>query len=151
MEVLQQLETDYSQAFKERNELVVLVLRQLKTVVTNAEIAKNREKLSEEEVMKLLRSEVKKRKEAASLYEQGDRAELAAKENKEIKIIQKYLPPELGEGEINQKISAVIETMGATGPQETGKVMGAVMKELGGQVDGTKVSQLVKEALTPKD
>lgn len=148
MEVLQKLETDYSQALKEKNELVLLVLRQIKTALSNAEIAKNREKLTEEEVIKLLRSEVKKRREAAALYQQGGRDELAEKEIKEIEVVNQYLPPELGEDEIKQKILTVIEKIGAVGPQDTGKVMGAVMKELGGQVDGNVVSQLVKDALS---
>ena len=63
MEVLKQLEKDYLQAFKAKNELAVLVLRQLKTAITNAEIVKKREKLTAEEITKLLRSEVKKRRE----------------------------------------------------------------------------------------
>jgi len=148
MEALKQLEIDFNQALKGRNELVVSVLRQLKTVLANAEIAKSRQKLTEEEVIKLFRSEIKKRKEAAGLYQQGGRQELADKENKEIEIISRYLPPEMGEEAIKKKISEVIAKLGAAGPQDTGKVMGAVMKELSGQADGNKVGQLVKERLS---
>ena len=150
MGVLKQLETDFNQAFKARDELAVLVLRQLKTVITNAEIAKNREQLTEEEIIKLLRSEIKKRREAALLYQQGGRAELATKEEKEITIINKYLPPELNEEELKKKIDAVIAKTESTGAQDFGKVIGMVMKELAGQADGSKVSQLVKEALAKK-
>ncbi|MFA6254991.1 MAG: GatB/YqeY domain-containing protein [Patescibacteria group bacterium] len=150
MGVLKQLETDFNQAFKARDELAVLVLRQIKTAITNAEIAKNREPLTEEEIIKLLRSEIKKRKEAAVLYQQGGRAELATKEENEINIVNKYLPPELSEEELNKKIDEVIAKIGAGGVQDFGKVIGVVMKELAGQADGSKVSQLVKEALAKK-
>ena len=147
MEVLKQLEKDYLQAFKAKNELAVLVLRQLKTAITNAEIVKKREKLTAEEITKLLRSEVKKRREAIELYQQGGRPELADKEKREIEIVSQYLPPELGEDEIKKKIAEVIKQLGVSGPPATGKVMSAVMKELAGQADGSLVSQLVKAAL----
>jgi len=147
MEVLKQLEKDYLQAFKAKNELAVLVLRQLKTAITNAEIVKKREKLTAEEITKLLRSEVKKRREAIELYQRGGRPELADKEKREIEVVSQYLPPELGEDEIKRKIAEVIKQLGVSGPPATGKVMSAVMKELAGQADGSLVSQLVKAAL----
>ena len=151
MEVLKQIEEDFIQALKEKNELVILVLRQIKTALANAEIAKKREEVTQEEIIKILRSEVKKRKEAIELYKQGGRDELAAKETKEIEIVSKYLPPELSEDEIKQKVKAAIAKVGAAGSQDTGKVMGVVMKELGGQADGNVVSQLVKTELSPKE
>lgn len=147
MEVIKQIEKDFSQALKEKDKLAVLVLRQLKTAVTNAEIAKKREELTEEEITKLLRSEVKKRREAAELYEKGGRKDRAEQEKNEIEIVIKYLPPELGEEEIKQRISAVIEKIGASGSQDIGKVMGMAMKELAGRADGNVVSRLAKEEL----
>jgi len=150
MEILKQLETDFNQAFKARNELEILVLRQIKTSVTNAEIAKKREKLTEEEIIKLFRSEIKKRKEAAELYRRGGRPELAEKEEKEIGIIGRYLPPELSEEDIRKKVIEVIQKTNAQSIQEMGRVIGLVIKELASQADGNKVSQLVKEELTKK-
>lgn len=147
MEVKKQLENDFLQAFKEKNELAVLVLRQIKTALTNAEIAKSRQALTEPEVIKVLRSEVKKRKDSAALYLQGGRPELAQKENKEIEIVSKYLPADLSEDAIRQKIAEIISQTGALGPADTGKVMGLVMKALVGQADGNVVSGLVKEEL----
>jgi len=147
MEISKKIENDFSQALKNRNELEVLVLRQLKTAITNAEIKKNREKLTEEELIKLLRSEIKKRKESIELYQQGGRQELADKEKAEIEIIQKYLPPELSEEQVKAKIQEVISKLGATSQADMGKVMGAVMKELSGQADGSLVNRLVKESL----
>ena len=147
MEVLKNIENDFSQALKNKNELVVSVLRQIKAALANAEIAKNREKLTAEEVIKILRSEVRKRREAIQLYEQGNRPELADKEKKEIKIIDQYLPARLDEEVIKKKVSEVIKKVGASTPADIGRVMGAVMKELAGQADGGVVSRLVKEEL----
>ncbi|MFA6410806.1 MAG: GatB/YqeY domain-containing protein [Candidatus Buchananbacteria bacterium] len=150
MDVLTKLEQDFGQAFKQKNELVVLVLRQLKSAITNAEIAKNREKLSEQDVIKLLRSEVKKRKDASLLYIQGNRQDLADKESQEIEIIKQYLPAELDSEVIRQKVVEIITKTQAAGPADIGKVMGLVMKEFAGSADGNVVSQLVKEELAKK-
>jgi len=147
MEILTQIEKDYSQAFKAKNELVVLTLRGIKSAITNAEIAKNREALTDDDIIKLLRTEVKRRKEAAELYLQGGRPELAAKEKKEAEVIIKYLPAEISADDIDKKITEAIAKTGATGVADTGKVMGLVMKELGGAADGKVVGELVKIAL----
>jgi hypothetical protein len=148
MSVLSQLETDYNQAFKAKDELAVLTLRQLKTALTNAEIAKSRQALAEEEVIKLLRSEVKKRNEAAQLYSQGGRQDLADKERMEVEIISRYLPPEMSEEKIKEKIKEIVSKTGANSPKEIGQVTGLTMKELGGMANGSVVSRLVKEALS---
>jgi uncharacterized protein YqeY len=147
MDVLKKIEQDFNQAFKNKDELVVLVLRQIKTALTNAEIAKNREALSEQEIIKILRSEIKKRKEAIELYQKGGRPELAAKETKEIEIVSQYLPPALSEEQIRAKIQEVIAQSKASSQKDSGKVIGQVVKEFNGQADGNTVSQLVKELL----
>ena len=147
MNTIEQIDSDLTAALKARHTAAVLTLRGIKTVLTNAEIANNRQAVSEEIAVKLLRSEVKKRNEAAALYVQGGRSELAEKELAEIVIIKKYLPAELSEDIIRAAVTQVISDSGASGPQDTGKVMGLVMAKLAGQVDGAVVSKLVKEAL----
>ena len=147
MSVLLQLEKDFSQALKSKDQLAVLALRQIKTALTNAEIANSRKALSDDQVVKVLKSEVKKRKESAELYIKGGRNELAEKEKKEIEVIKKYLPEEISEEVIKSKIAEVIEKLGAASPTDMGKVMGAAIKELGTGADGSVVSRLVKEAL----
>ncbi len=151
MKKIESLEAELNQAQKDKNELVLLTLRQIKTALINAEIAKKREKLMPEEVLKVLKSEVKKRKDAIELYKRGNRAELAAKEEKEIAIISEYLPPELGEDEIRSKIKIIIDAAGVKGEADMGKIMGQVMKEFKGQADGTVVNRIVKEELAPKN
>ena len=148
MEILDRIEQDLVSSLKAKDELTTLVLRQLKTVLVNAQIANDRKDLTEDHVVKLFRSEVKKRKEAAELYTQGGRAELAAKELAEIEIVNRYLPAEMSEQKIAVKIDEVIKQLGATGPQATGKVMAAVMKELGNAASGSVVSALVKQKLS---
>lgn len=148
MEVISKIAEDLIQSLKNKDELTTLVLRQLKASITNAEIANNRKDLSEEQIIKLFRSEIKKRKEASGLYVQGGREELAAKENAEIGIIKKYLPAEMSEDQIKAKVTEVVEKLGASGMQDMGKVIGAVVKELGGTADGSVVSKLVKKQLS---
>lgn len=148
MEAILKIGEDLIQSLKDKDELTTLVLRQLKTSITNAEIANSRKDLSEEQVIKIFRSEVKKRKEAAKLYFQGGREELAAKENAEIEVIKKYLPAEISEDQIKAKVTEIVEKLGASGMQDMGKVIGAVVKELGGAADGSIVSKLVKEQLS---
>lgn len=148
MEAILKIGEDLIQSLKDKDELTTLVLRQLKTSITNAEIANSRKDLSEEQVIKIFRSEVKKRKEAAKLYFQGGREELAAKENAEIEVIKKYLPAEISEDQIKAKVTETVEKLGASGMQDMGKVIGAVVKELGGAADGSIVSKLVKEQLS---
>lgn len=148
MEVLQNIDSDLTQALKAKDELAALTLRQLKSSIANAEIAGGRKGLTEDQVIKLLRSEVKKRKEAADLYQKGGREELAEKENAEIEVIAKYLPAEMDEAQIKAKVEEIIKKVGASGPADMGKVIGPVMQELGSAVDGSVVSRLAKDALS---
>lgn len=148
MEILVKLEKDFTQAFKEKNELATLTLRQLKSSLNNASIAKNRKELTEDEVVKVFRSEIKKRKDAIVLFRQGGRDDLAKKDQEEIAIISKYLPPEIDPEQIKQKISEAIKKTSASGLSDMGKVIGMVIKELGSAADASVISQLAKEALS---
>lgn len=148
MDIRKQLEEDYASALRAHDDATVLTLRQLKTALTNAEIGKSREALSDDEVIKLLRSEVKKRRDAIELYERGGRPELAEKERREVAVVSRYLPPQLDEATVRAKVVEIVAQLGASGPGDTGKVTGAVMKALAGQADGSVVSKLVREALT---
>ena len=151
MTTLEQVITNLNQAQKEKNDLVVLTLRQIKSTLDNAKIANNRKDLAEEQVIKILKSEVKKRKEAAELYNKGDRKELAEKEQKEVEIISKYLPAELSEDDVRQKIKEILAEVGDVGPADFGKVMGQVMSAMKGSADGGVVNKIVKEELALKE
>ena len=150
MSILNQLTADITQALKNRAALAVLTLRQTKTALDNAAIANGRQPLSAEQELKVLRSEIKKRRDAIELYQRGGRAELAQKEQQEIDIISRYLPPELSEADIRAAVKATIARLGASSPKDMGKVVGAVVAEFKGAADGSVVSRLAKEELDNK-
>ncbi|MBN1778789.1 MAG: GatB/YqeY domain-containing protein [Candidatus Buchananbacteria bacterium] len=147
MDIIQQISQDLNQALKEKNELAVLTLRQVRAAISNAEIANSREKLTDEQIVKILKTEVKKRKESIELFTKGNRPELAKKEAAEVEIVSRYLPPEMSEEQVSQVIDSVIGSFGAVGPKDMGKVIGQVMAKLAGQADGSVVSRLIKEKL----
>jgi uncharacterized protein YqeY len=97
-----------------------------------------------------VKSEIKKRKDSVMAYKEGNRQDLAEKEEKEIEILKVYQPAQLDESVIEAKTKEVIDSLGEVGMQDFGRVMGAVMKELKGQVDGTIVNGIVKKLLADK-
>ena len=98
--------------------------------------------------MKLLQKLVKQRKDSLSIYEQQNRPDLAVKESEEIAVIEKFLPAQMGEAEIKKVLQEIIAQVGATGPQDLGKVMGVASKQLAGKADGKVISAITKELLT---
>ncbi len=124
-----------------------MALRGVKSAVKNAEIAKRPDKLAEEDIIKVLRSEIKKRQDAIFDFKKGNRQDLVDKESREIEIIKRYLPPELTEEKLREMVEKAIKDTGATSPKDFGKVMGAVMKEVKGQVDGGRVKEIVGNML----
>ena len=148
MEGIGQLEEELKQALKARDPRRVGVLRMAIAALRNARIEK-RDDLTEEEVMEVLRRQVKLRKEAAEEFRKGGKEEPAAEEDAEREILQGYLPPELGDDELRAAVAEAVEKSGATGPRELGKVMGMVMPRFKGRVDGARVRALAQEALQP--
>ena len=98
--------------------------------------------------MKLLMKAAKQRKDSAELYREKGRDELADKELLELEVINRYLPKQLSEEELRETLKALITELGAAGPQDMGKVMGAATKKLAGKADGKTISTLVKAMLT---
>jgi len=141
------ISNDLKKALKEKNELVLLVLRGVASEIHNKEIEKKREKLTEEEILGVLMSEAKKRKDAIVEFKKGAREDLAKKEEEELEILKRYLPEQMGEDQVREEAKKVIKEIGAVGPQDTGKVMGALMPKLKGKTDGNVVSKIVSELL----
>ncbi len=104
--------------------------------------------LSDEEVIETVTSEIKKRKDAIALYEQGNRQELADKEKKEIEVLKKYLPEQLSEGEVKKLIEDAINKTGAKEMKDMGKVMAELNPKVKGKADSGEVSKIVKSLLT---
>lgn len=142
------IERDIRQALTGHDELMVSVLRLVKSELHNFAIAKKKkeEKLTEEDVVTVLSAQAKQCKDSIAAYEQGDRPDLASREKKELEIIEKYLPEQLSDEEIKKVVQAIVESVGS-GASNFGAVMGQAMARLKGKADGTAVSRIVKEAL----
>jgi uncharacterized protein YqeY len=108
---------------------------------------RTKREIEESDVFKVITSAVKKRKESAEIYQQNNRRELAEKELQEIKIIEKYLPKQLTEVEIELIVKNAIEKTGANSMKDMGKVMGLAMKETAGKADGKTVQNMVRSSL----
>ena len=144
------LRTDLTAAMKARDEVRSSTLRMVLTAVTNAEVAgKVSRELSDEEVVGVLSSEAKKRREAAAAFADGGRAEMAAKEQAEADVIADYLPEQLSEAEIADLVAKAIEQTGAAGEgmRAMGKVMGVVQPQVKGRADGGAVAAEVRRQL----
>lgn len=103
---------------------------------------------SEEDVMSVIQKEVKQRKDSIEQYTNANRQELAEKEKQELKMLQAYLPEQMGEEEVKKLVEEAIKQTGATSIQDLGKVMGALMPKTKGKADGGLVSKFVRESLT---
>jgi len=159
------IEEDFKSALKEKRKAEIATLRMLKAAIFNKEKEK-RYKLSQEkpeftgeelekesnfideEVMSVIFSEIKKRKEAILEFQKGKREDLTKKEKAEMKILQSYLPEQLPEKEIKKLAQESIEKIGAKNLKDMGKVMSELMPKLRGKAEGSLTSKIVKELLS---
>ncbi len=144
------LRSDLTTAMKARDEVRSSTLRMILTAVTNAEVAGTTAKeLTDDEILTVLASEAKKRREAAVAFEDGKRPESAAKERAEAAVIQDYLPAQLSPEEIAAVVTAAVEKLGAAGagPKAMGQVMGVVTPQVKGRADGAAVAAEVRRQL----
>ena len=144
------LRADLTTAMKARDELRSSTLRMVLTAITNAEVAgKEARELSDDDILGVLSTEAKRRREAATAFEEGGRAEMAAKEAAEGEVIAEYLPTPLTEAEISELVTAAIAQTGAAdeGMRAMGKVMGVVTPQVKGRADGGAVAAEVRRQL----
>ena len=106
--------------------------------------------LSDDDELKLLTKAAKQRRDSAAIYKEQGRADLLEKEEAELAIIEEFLPRQLSEAEIMDELEKIIARVGASGPSDMGKVMGAATKEMAGQADGKVISGLVRNMLAQK-
>lgn len=141
-----QINSDYVNAFKAKDERLVSVLRMIKAAVANRAIElKNKENIADEEVLAVIKTEIKKRLDSVDIYKQGGRPELADKELGEIEILKKYMPAQMSEEEVKSAVEKIIANLPAEDKSEFSKVMRAVMAELKGKADGGVISKIVKD------
>lgn len=137
------------EAMKSKNEAMLRGLRAIKAEIIKAKTEPGAGgELTEDAALKMLQKMVKSRKDSLQIYQEQNRADLAQKEQEEIDLIQQFLPRQLSEQELTEKLKAIIAQTGATGMQDLGKVMGLATKELAGQADGKVVAAMVKTLLT---
>ena len=150
MSLATRIQDDMKAALLERHRFVADTLRGLKAAILNEEVAAGKRDtgLGDSEIEKIIAREVKKRRESIALYEQNDRPELAADEQKEVEILERYLPEQLSEDEVRAVVDEVIAATGAEGAQAMGQVIGAVKAKVGNTADGALIAKIVKEQLT---
>lgn len=175
MRLREKIQKDFQQALKEKKEKEVSVLRMLKAAIFNKEkekrykivkerkeiaieelkkespLAKELEKesfLTDEEIIEVISREIKKRKEAILEFEKGKREDLVKKEKEEIKILERYSPPQLSEKEIRELVAETIKRLGVKETKEMGRVMAEIMPKVKGKAEGSLVSKIVREMLS---
>lgn len=146
MPLKEQIKTDMQSSLKQGDDLVVSVLRMLNASIINKEKNK-KEELTDEEIIDVIVSEVKKRKESATIYENGNRLDLAEKEKQEILVLQKYLPEQIPEEDLKKIIQDVIEKQQATEMKDMGKIMAELNPKIKGRADNSFVIKIIKELL----
>jgi len=138
-------------AMKEKDETSVSTLRLIVAALKDRDIAArskgNQDGIGDDDILGLLQSMVKQRRESIDLYEKGGRVELAQKEAEEIAVIERFLPAQMADGEMAAAIANVVEETGAESIKDMGKVMGALKQRYTGSMDFSKASQMVKEKL----
>jgi len=145
----QQITDDIKTAMRERNKVALNTLRAVKSAISNAAIEKGSAstELPENEVINILRKQIKQRQDSISQFESAGRDELAANEKEEVSILETYLPTALTDEEIVSAVEAAITEIGAESKKDMGKVMKLLQEKTGGRADGKKLSQEVMKRL----
>ncbi|RAO99240.1 glutamyl-tRNA amidotransferase [Petrotoga sp. 9PW.55.5.1] len=141
-----QLNRDLKKYLKEKNTVALNSVRSVITEIKNQEVEKGKE-LSDEEIMKLIKKQVKMREDSIEQFEKAGRSDLVDKEEKELKLLKEYLPEELSEEELNKIVEETIKEVNASSKKDFAKVMKAVMQKAQGRADGKKINETVSKFL----
>ena len=145
MNLKESLLSDMKEALKARNSLTLNTIRGLISEIKNQEIDLRRE--LDDEIISLVSTQIKKRKEAAALFDKGGRGDLSEKESQEMVILQEYLPEQVSEGDLKNRIKEVILELGIVDIKDLGKVMKTVIPEFKGRADNGQIKKLAAECL----
>ena len=146
MALREQLESDIKDSMRSRNQSRLETLRFLKSQIQLVEKNQLKE-LDEAGLLDVVAKQVKERRESLTMFEQGNRPDLAERESIALEILQEYLPEQLSQDELTNLIKKVIEEVGATTSSDKGKIMGRLMPQIKGKADGTQVNTIVTELL----
>ena len=147
MNLKEKINSEMISAAKARDKIRLSTIRMIKAALHNKEIDLKRE-LNDEELLQVLSSIVKQRKDSIEQFGKAGRVDLVEKEEEELKVVQEFMPEQLSEEEVETEIEKVIEEVGAVSIKEMGKVMKVVMSKLTGRADGKIVSEKVKAKLS---
>ncbi len=145
----EKLQSDQKDAMKAGDKARLSTLRMLSAAISNKEIDLRKKDigLSDEEILEVIGSEARKRKDSIMEFEKAGRAELAVQEKSELDVLQTYLPPELPDDEVTRIVQAGVRETGATSDKDFGKAMKAIMPHLKGKASGDRISKILKEEL----
>jgi len=146
MPLRDKLTEDMKNAMKSRDDLRLSAIRLIRSAVKNKDIELKRD-LNDQEIVEVVASLVKQRKESIRLFTEAGRLDLAGKEEKELAVLLEFLPQQLSRDEIAALVEQVVAECGAQGGKDMGRVMKALMPHLAGRADGKIVSELVREKL----
>jgi len=147
--LIDEIKNDLKQSMLAKEKIKTSTLRLLISSIHNREIEKG-EELKEDEILAVTSSEVKKRRESVEEYKKAEREELAQKEEDEIKVLQKYLPEQLSDAELEEMTKAAITETESSGKKDIGKVMQNLMPKVKGRADGRKINQIAIKLLVDK-
>ena len=148
MNLEDKINNDLKEAMKAKDAATLRGVRAIKSAILLHKTSGAGVEVTAEDAIKILQKLVKQRKESLGIFEQNGRAELAQTEREEIEVIERYLPKQLSEADIEAVVKNIIAEMGATGMKEMGKVIGAANKQLAGQAEGAVISGIVKKLLS---
>ena len=147
MSIAEQINGDIKKAMLAKDKKRLEALRAVKSAILVLSTSGSGE-VGDEDVIKAMQKQVKQRKDAAAIFQEQDRAEMANEELFQAKVIEEHLPEMMCEDDIRSVVKNKIAAAGASGPQDIGKVMGPIMGQLQGKADGKLISQIVKEELS---
>lgn len=149
MALFEQVSEDIKKAMLSRNQMELNALRGVKKEFLEAKTAKGGTgELTDEAAIKILQKMAKQGKDAAAIFKEQNRADLAEEYLAQVAVYERYLPAQMSDEELEKTVRAIIEQVGASSPQEMGKVMGVASKQLAGKADGRAISEKVKKILT---
>ena len=144
----EKIQKDLVEAMKSHNERATSAIRSIKTAIQNEKVNGTYHELTDEDVLKLIQKLVKQRKESYDIYTEAKREDLAVVEKEEMEVLSKYLPKQLSEEEVTEKVKTIIAELGATTIKDMGKVMGVANKQMSGVASGQVISKIVKSLLS---
>ena len=143
----EKIQQEIKAAMLAKDSVALASVRAIKAAILLAKTSENSKPVDDSEIIKIIGKLVKQRKESAEIYTAQNRPELAANELAEAAVMEKYLPKQLSEAEVEEKVMQIIKDLGATSAADMGKVMGVASKALAGQADGKMISGLVRKIL----